>query len=138
MYKISRYKIPTFAMVTFYAVLFSSENAEGIRETLTLTMSQVKGGEQPGSLPEQSEQSRDEPSSDHTKNDRDNNTERSPETNEARELRIEIIRKEGQRVRALRLKVSHFFSSMNFCSPNQFQPVVQKNEFGRTGSNQTT
>ena len=101
-------------------------------------MSQVKGGEQPGSLPEQSEQSRDEPSSDHTKNDRDNNTERSPETNEARELRIEIIRKEGQRVRALRLKVSHFFNSMNYRSPNQFQPVVQKNEFGRTGSNQTT
>ena len=101
-------------------------------------MSQVKGGEQPGSLPEQSEQSRDEPSSDHTKNDRDNNTERSPETNEARELRIEIIRKEGQRVRALRLKVSHFFNSMTYRSPNQFQPVVQKNEFGRTGSNQTT
>ena len=86
-------------------------------------MSQVKGGEQTGSLAEP-EQSRDEPPCDHTKNDRDCNTERSPETNEARELRIEIIRKEGQRVRALRMKVSHFFNSMNNRSPNQFQPVI--------------
>ena len=83
----------------------------------------MKGGEQTGSL----EQSRDEPSSDHTKNDRNSNMERSPETNEARELRIEIIRKEGQRVRALRMKVSHFFNSLSYRSPNQFQPVLLKN-----------
>ena len=54
----------------------------------------------------------------------DNNIERSPETNEARELRIEIIRQEGRRVRALRMKVSRFLNSLNNRSPNRPQPVL--------------
>ena len=69
-------------------------------------MSQVK--EQTGGLDE----TRDDPS----------NNEKSPESNEARELRIEIIRQEGRRVRALRMKVSHFLNSTNYRSPNQFLP----------------
>ena len=51
-----------------------------------------------------------------------NDLEKSLESNEARELRIEIIRQEGRRVRALRMKVSHFLNSMNCRSPNQFVP----------------
>ena len=71
-------------------------------------MSQVK--EQTGGL----DDTRDDPSS--------NDLEKSPESNEARELRIEIIRQEGRRVRALRMKVSHFLNSMTYRSPNQFLP----------------
>ena len=71
-------------------------------------MSQVK--EQTGGLDE----TRDDPSN--------NDMEKSPESNEARELRIEIIRQEGRRVRALRMKVSHFLNSTNYGSPNQFLP----------------
>ena len=71
-------------------------------------MSQVK--EQTGGLDE----TRDDPSN--------NDMEKSPESNEARELRIEIIRQEGRRVRALRMKVSHFLNSTNYRSPNQFLP----------------
>ena len=72
-------------------------------------MSQVK--EQTGGL---DDPTRDDPSN--------NDMEKSPESNEARELRIEIIRQEGRRVRALRMKVSHFLNSMTYRSPNQFLP----------------
>ena len=84
--------------------------------------SQVKD-QTPSSLDESSTSREDHP----TDNPGDN-TDRSPPENknfEDKELRIEIIRQEGRRVRALRMKVSHFLNSMNYRgmrSPNQFKP----------------
>ena len=52
---------------------------------------------------------------------REDIADRSPESDEAREIRIEIIRQEGKRVRALRLKVSLLYCGLrlrllSYCS----------------------